>query len=94
MPLLQAWEFLYRFSKVTRQESLPTFKDLEARLSDMGLVVPSDRLPKIDDGNCNFLPKLEDDKVQNKEGWSETRDEGQIGMNKLGEHLNQNGIEE
>ncbi len=82
------------FSKVIEQEFLPTFKDLEARLSDMGLVVPSDRLPKTDDGNCNFLPKLEDEKVQNKERLSKTRDEGQIGVTKLGEHLIQNGIKE
>ncbi len=85
---------MYCFSELIGQRYFPTFKDLEARLSDMGLVVPSDRLPKIDDGNCNFLPKLEDDKVQNKEGWSKTRDEGQIGTTKLGEHLSQNGIKE
>jgi hypothetical protein len=60
----------------------------------MGLVVPSNRLPKADDGNCNFLAKLEDDKVQNKEGLSEIGDEGQIGATKLGEHLSQNGIKE
>ncbi len=81
-----------RFSKAIEQEFLPTFKDLEARNSDMGLVVPSNRLPKTDDGNCNFLPKLEDDKVQNKEGLSKTRDKGQIGATKLGEYLSQNGI--
>ncbi len=60
----------------------------------MGLVVPSNRLPKTDDGNCNFLPKLEGDRAQNKEGFSETRDEGQVGVTKLGEHLSQNGVEE
>jgi hypothetical protein len=90
--LLQAWEFLYHFFEVIGQETLLTFKDLEVGLSDMGLVVPSDRLPKTDDGNCNFLPKLEDDRVQNKEGLSEIGDENQIGATKLGEHLNQNGI--
>jgi hypothetical protein len=61
--LLLAWEFLYRFFEVVGQETLPTFKDLEARLSDMGLVVPRDRLLKTNDGNCNFLPKLEDGRV-------------------------------
>jgi hypothetical protein len=60
----------------------------------MGLMVPSNRLPKVDDGNCNFLAKLEDDKVQNKEGLLKTRDEGQIGATKLGEHFSQNGIKE
>jgi hypothetical protein len=67
-------------------------EDLETRLSDMGLVVPSDGLLKIDDGNCNFLSKFDDDKVQNKEGLSKTRDEGQIGVAKLGEHLSQNRV--
>jgi hypothetical protein len=51
-------------------------------------------LPKVDDGNCNFLAKLEDDKVQNKEGLSKIGDEGQTGATKLGEHLSQNGIKE
>ncbi len=60
----------------------------------MGLVVPSNGLPKTDDGNCNFLPKLEDDRVQNKEGLSEIGDEGQTGVAKLGEHLSQSGVEE
>jgi len=36
LPLLQAWEFLHRFSKIVGQETLPTFKDLETRFSDMG----------------------------------------------------------
>jgi hypothetical protein len=67
---------------------------LEAGPHDIELVVPSNRLPKTNDGNCNFLPKLEDDKVQNKEGLSKTRGEGQIGATKLGEHLGQNGIKE
>ncbi|CAK9233337.1 unnamed protein product [Sphagnum troendelagicum] len=35
--LLEAWEFLHRFSELIGQESLPTFEDLEAGLSDMGL---------------------------------------------------------
>jgi len=39
---------------------------LEARVVDMGLVVPSDGLPKMNDGNYNFLPKFEDDMAQNK----------------------------
>jgi len=86
--------FCIEFSKIVGQETLPTFKDLETRLSDMGPVVPNDRLQKIDDGNCSFLPKLEDGRVQSKEGLLETKDESQNGVTKLGEHLSRNGIKE
>jgi hypothetical protein len=92
--LLQAWEFLYHFFELIGQESFPTFENLEAWLSDMGLVLPGNGLPNIDDGNCNFLPKFEEDMVQNKVGLSETRDEGQIGVAKLGERLSRNRVKE
>ncbi len=85
---------MYHFFEIIEQETFINFKDLEARLNDMGMVVPSDRLPKTNYENYNFLPKLEDDKVQYKERLSEIGDEDQTGVTKLGEHLNQNGIEE
>jgi hypothetical protein len=49
---------MYHFSKVIGQKSLPTFKNLEEGFNDMGLVVLNNGLPKIDDGNCNYLPNL------------------------------------
>jgi len=58
------------------------------------VVVPSNGLRKTNDGNCNFLPKFDDNRAPNKEGLSKTRDQGQIGVAKLGKHLNQNRIEE
>jgi len=66
--LLQAWEFIYHFFELIGQESFPTFENLEAWLSDMGLVLLGNGLPNIDDGNCNFLPKFEENMMQTKWG--------------------------